>query len=234
MEMKSGEIREFIMYPDPKFNSKVWYYSCFAIGQDSIIVLNVPRNDEIFEIRYDSSILLSYPEFNSLGTAISFSIIQGWEFENYINLEFPKYSEKESFEVFLNGEFIDSIQSIDDMENWHVAFLVEPQSEGILTVTGFNPQGKLIETILIPDWIRNNVNWWSINEISDSEFLEDLDYLSEKQIISIPKRDVIAESNRYIPSWAKIVAGWWYEEKISDDDFLNIIENLVQRNIIVI
>ena len=126
----------------PKYD----HYSCFAIGQESIIVLNVPRNDDTFRIRYDSSILLSYPEFNSQGTSLSFSLIQGWAFDNYMNLEFPRYSKNESFQVFLNDELVDSIQSIDDMGNWHVAFLVEPQSEGILTITGFDPEGKLIES----------------------------------------------------------------------------------------
>jgi len=126
----------------PKYD----HYSCFAIGQESIIVLTVPRNDDTFTIRYDSSILLSYPEFNSQGTSLSFSLIQGWTFDNYMNLEFPRYSKNESFQVFLNDELVDSIQSIDDMGNWHVAFLVEPQSEGILTITGFDPEGKLIES----------------------------------------------------------------------------------------
>lgn len=234
MEMKPGEIREFTMYPDPKFVSKVWYYSCFAIGQESIIVLNVPRNNDTFKIRYDSDILLSYPEFNSQGTSLSFSLIQGWSFDDYMNLEFPRYSENESFQVFLNDEFVDSIQSIDDMGNWHVAFLVEPQSEGILTITGFDPKGKLIEPVLIPDWIRNDANWWLTNEISDSEFLKDIDYLFEKQIVSVPERNVIAESQWFVPSWLKTPVSWWTEEKISDDDFLNIIENLVKREIIII
>jgi len=149
-EMKPGEIMEFTMYPDPKFSSDVWYYSCFAVGQDSIIVLNVPRNDDAFKIRYDSSILLSYPEFDSKGETLSFTLIQGWDFQNYINLEFPKYSENESFDVFLNDIPIDSVQSIDDMGNWHVAFLVESQSEGTLTITGFD--SKLSSPNLTPSY----------------------------------------------------------------------------------
>ena len=56
----------------------------------------------------------------------------------------------------------------------------------------------------------------------------------EKQIITVPDRDIIAESQRYIPSWIKTSVGWWHEEKISDVEFLNIIENLVKRKIIVI
>ena len=176
-EMKPGEIREFTMYPDPKFSSDVWYYSCFAVGQDSIIVLTVPRNDDIFKIRYDSSILLSYPEFNLQGEILSFTLIQGWEFQNYMNLEFPKYSENESFQVFLNDKPIDFIQSIDEMQNWHVSFFVEPQSEGTLTITGFDPNGTPFEPKIIPTQIRHNVISWLNNQISDSEFLENINFL---------------------------------------------------------
>jgi hypothetical protein len=232
-EMQPGEIREFTMYPDPKFSSDVWYYSCFAVGQDSIIVLTVPRNDEIFKIRYDSSILLSYPEFDSKGETLLFTLIQGWEFQNYINLEFPRYSEDESFEVYLNDIPVDSIQSIDDMGNWHVSFFVDPKSKGILKITGFEPEGKLVETILIPEWIRNNANWWSSDEISDLEFLEGINYLFKKQIAYVPQRTITIESQWYVPSWVKNPAGWWHEEKISDDEFLNLIENLVKRKMIV-
>ena len=120
------------------------------------------------------------------------------------------------------------------MGNWHVAFLVEPQSEGTLTITGFDPEGKPIEPILIPDWIQNDVNWWLTNEISDTEFLKDIDYLFEKQIIFVPNRVVIDESQWKIPSWVKTSAGWWAEDKISDVEFLNMIQNLVKRKIIVI
>ena len=233
-EMKPGEIREFTMYPDPKFSSDVWYYSCFAVGQDSIIVLTVPRDDEIFKIRYDSSILLSYPEFDLKGETLFFTLIQGWEFQNYINLEFPRYSEDEKFKVYLNDEPVEFIQSIDDMGNWHVAFFVDPKSKGVLKITGFEPDGKLIETILIPEWIRNDANWWTDGQITDLEFLQGINYLFEKQIVYIPQKSIILESQWQIPSWVKNPVQWWSEEKISDDEFLNIIENLVERKIIVV
>jgi hypothetical protein len=233
-EMKPGEIREFSMYPDPKFSSDVWYYSCFAVGQDSIIVLTVPRNDDTFKIRYDSSILLSYPEFDLKGETLFFTLIQGWEFQNYMNLEFPRYSENENFEVFLNDIPIEFIQSIDDMGNWHVSFFVDPKSEGTLKITGFKPNGKLIETILIPDRIRNDANWWSTDQISDLEFLQGINYLFEKQIVHVPQKSIMIESQWYVPSWVKNSVGWWSEEKISDDEFLHLIENLVKRKIIVV
>jgi len=233
-EMKPGEIREFTMYPDPKFSSQVWYYSCFAVGQDSIIVLNVPRNDDLFKIRYDSSILLSYPEFNVQGNILSFTLIQGWEFQNYMNLEFPKYSEDESFQVFLNDVPIDFIQSNDEMGNWHVAFFVEPKSEGTLSITGFDPNGELIVPKLIPEWLQIDANLWSNDKISDLEFLEGINYLFESQVLFVQSKDVVVQSQWKIPSWVKISAEWWSNDKISDDEFLKIIENLVQRKIIMI
>lgn len=137
------------------------------------------------------------------------------------------------FDVFLNDEIIDSIQSLDDMGNWHVAFRVEPTSQGILKISGFE-EGLPLELSKIPQWVKLNGEWWITNQISDSEFLKGVDFLIEKQIISFPNRDVTLETEWNIPSWVKITVKWWHEEKISDDDFLNLVENLVTRNIIVI
>ena len=136
--------------------------------------------------------------------------------------------------MYLNDEPVEFIQSIDDMGNWHVAFFVDPKSKGVLKITGFEPDGKLIETILIPEWIRNDANWWTDGQITDLEFLQGINYLFEKQIVYIPQKSIILESQWQIPSWVKNPVQWWSEEKISDDEFLNIIENLVERKIIVV
>ncbi len=88
--------------------------------------------------------------------------------------------------------------------------------------------------ISIPDWIKNNAGWWSEDQISDSEFLEGIDFLFEKQIISVPELDVISESQRSVPSWVKNSVGWWYQEQISNDEFLNMIKTLVKLKIITI
>jgi len=120
------------------------------------------------------------------------------------------------------------------MGNWHVAFFVEPKSEGTLSITGFDPNGEPVEPKLIPDWLRNDANLWSNDKISDSEFLEGINYLFERQVIFVQSKDIVVQSQWKIPSWVKISAGWWNDEKISDDEFLKIIENLVQRKIIMI
>ena len=153
--------------------------------------------------------------------------------ETYANFEFPPISGDEKFTVTLNEESIEFIQSVDEMGFWHVAFSVNPTSQGILKISGFE-KGLPPELPKIPKWIKLNADEWSTNQISNIEFLEGIDFLLEKQIVSIPSREVIAESQWQIPQWVKVSTAWWFEGKISDDEFLNIIENLVKREIILI
>ena len=139
----------------------------------------------------------------------------------------------EKFQVTLNDKPIDFIQSVDDMGFWHVAFNVGPTSQGVIKISGFE-KGLPPEIPKIPQWIKQNAQWWATNQISDMEFLEGIDFLFEKGIIFVPGKEMKAEMNWNIPSWIKNNALWWSEEKISDDEFLRAIENLVAREIIVI
>jgi len=119
------------------------------------------------------------------------------------------------------------------MGQWHVAFIVGPQSQGTLKITGFE-KGLPPEMPKIPQWIKTNAEWWITDQISDSEFMEGIDFLFKKGIIFVAGKQIIAESEWHMPSWFKTTASWWSEKKIPDDDFLNAIENLVKRKIIVI
>ena len=232
-KIEPGEILDFSMYPDPAITSDVFYYSCFAPVDTTVIPVTAKKNDGDFDFRYDSGAWYSAAKFDEKGTTMTIRGYNSYPLETYANFEFPPISGNEKFDVKLNDEPIEFIQSIDEMGYWHVAFTVEPTSQGILTISGFE-EGLPPELPRIPTWVKLNADWWSTDQISDSEFLEGIDFLFEKQIISVPERDVISESQWKIPQWVKVSAGWWYEEKISDDDFLNIIENLVKRKIIVV
>jgi len=37
----------------------------------------------------------------------------------------------------------------------------------------------------VPDWVRNNANWWALDQISDDEFVNAIEYLIGKGIISV-------------------------------------------------
>ena len=228
-----GEIIEFSMYPDPSITDDIFYYSCFAPVDSTVIPISTKKNGGDFNFRYDSGAWYSAAKFNDEGTILTIRGYNSYPLETYANFEFPQISGNEKFNVTLNDKPVQFIQSIDDMGFWHVAFTVEPTSQGILKITGFE-KGLPPVISKIPQWIKTNANWWSTDQISDLEFLEGLDFLFQKGIVSVPSKELVVQSSWKIPSWVKTTSLWWSEDKISEDDFLNIIENLVKRKIIII
>ena len=232
-KIEPGEILDFSMYPDPSITDEIFYYSCFAPVDTTVIPITAKKNDGNFDFRYDSGAWYSAAKFDDAGTTLTIRGYNSYPLETYANFEFPPISGSEKFHVTLNDEPVEFIQSMDEMGFWHVAFAVGPTSQGTVKISGFD-EGLPPQMPKIPSWIKTNADWWVRDQISDSEFLEGIDFLFEKQIVSVPERDAVIESQRSIPSWVKTSAGWWHEEKISDDEFLNVIENLVKREIIII
>ena len=232
-KIRPGEIIEFSMYPDPSITDDIFYYSCFAPVDTTVIPITTKKNGGNFDFRYDSGAWYSAAEFNDQGTTLSIRGYNSYPLETYANFEFSPISGNEEFSVTLNDEPIEFIQSIDEMGFWHVAFRVDPFSQGTLKISGFE-EGLPPEISKIPAWIKQNANWWSNDKISDLEFLEAIDFLLEKEIISVSSREIFTESQRHIPQWIKITTNWWSNDKISDEDFLNVLEHLVERKIILI
>jgi len=94
---------------------------------------------------------------------------------------------------------------------------------GAVSFTVFHPS--------VPDWVKNNAKWWSIDAIPDSEFVDGLEDLIEKGIIKIPSTEP-SVSGTNIPGWIKTTAQWWSNNDISDDDFLFAIEYLIKIGVI--
>jgi len=232
-KIEPGEVAEFSMYPDPSITEEVFYYSCFAPVDTTVVPITTKKHDGEFDFRYDSGAWYYDAKFDEEGTTLTIRGYNSYPLETYANFEFPPISGNEKFHVTINGEPIDFIQSIDEMGFWHIAYGVGPTTQDVVTISGFE-KGFPPELPKIPQWIRLSADWWVTDQISDSEFLEGIDFLVEKQIVSVPSKEVIAPTNWEIPFWYKTTVGWWSEEKISDDDFLYAIENLVAREIIII
>jgi hypothetical protein len=66
------------------------------------------------------------------------------------------------------------------------------------------------DSISIPDWIRNNALWWSIEQIDDNTFIQGIE----------------------IPSWIRNNAEWWAHGQIDDKTFVQGLEFLIQKGII--
>ncbi|NNM36577.1 MAG: peptidase, partial [Nitrosopumilus sp.] len=84
----------------------------------------------------------------------------------------------------------------------------------------------------IPDWIKNNAKWWSSSTVSDSEFIDALEYLIQSGLITVNSDAKISISEQTIPDWIKNNAKWWSEGQISDEDFVKSIQYLVKKGII--
>jgi len=99
------------------------------------------------------------------------------------------------------------------------------------TVTEFEPESQQI-----PVWVRNNANWWSDNQIDDSDFVAGMQYLIDKKIMKIPETQIASESSgeTSMPGWIKNNAGWWAEGLISDDDFVKGMQWLVANGIMMV
>jgi hypothetical protein len=66
-------------------------------------------------------------------------------------------------------------------------------------------QNQYGDTKSVPDWIKNNANWWSENLIGDSDFINGLQYLIEYKIIKIDNKKILGkvplEDIKFSSSW---------------------------------
>ena len=83
----------------------------------------------------------------------------------------------------------------------------------------------------IPGWIKDNARSWSSDAVSDSEFIDGIEYFVEKGLIIIPNES-IPPSKQEIPEWIKNNAKWWSNNQITDEDFVKSIQYLVKKGII--
>lgn len=85
----------------------------------------------------------------------------------------------------------------------------------------------------LPEWLKNNAEWWADDSITDREFTDGIEYLIESKILSISdKVKSRGSDNVDVPDWIKNNAKWWAEGKIGDDEFLSGIHYLVEEGII--
>ena len=92
------------------------------------------------------------------------------------------------------------------------------------------------ESTVIPDWVRNNAEWWSKDLIGEGDFLSGIEYLIIQGVIQIPiiPADNGSETSTFVPSWIKDTAGWWAEGLVSDSEFVNGFQYLISQGIITV
>jgi len=93
------------------------------------------------------------------------------------------------------------------------------------------------DDLTLPQWIKYNAGWWSVGQISDTEFINGIKWLIENDIILIENTEgviYVSDSAEKIPSWVRNNSFFWATDKIKDRDFLNSIEYLIRIEVIKI
>lgn len=152
-KIEPGQAASFSIYPDQSVASDVRYYSCFNIGDETVVPLRTTRNGADYNFRYDSTAAFTVDGFDKTGTMLSISGINSFKIPTFVNFEFPRTSDSEKFAVHVNGEPVQFIQSQDETGNWHVAFDIDSTAQDSILISGFeNPGAKPVsggtETLL--------------------------------------------------------------------------------------
>ena len=90
------------------------------------------------------------------------------------------------------------------------------------------------DSLLIPDWIREDALLWSEEKITDDKFTDIINYLIKNEIITISENQFDAMEVNKIPSWIRTTTGWWTDAQIDDKTFVESLEFLVKKSIIPI
>ena len=87
-------------------------------------------------------------------------------------------------------------------------------------------------SVVVPDWIRNNASWWSSGQIDDSTFIRGIEFLIKNEIILVSSEKQNISESQEIPPWIKNNAGWWAEGSLDDKTFLKGLEFLLENGVI--
>lgn len=152
--------------------------------------------------------------------------------------DYPQYA-KSGIHVTLRGSnLIDTKFSSPNSDIVLSGSLANKTQSGIAWLYIFGNPNDASETqttfkteIRVPEWIKKNAGWWATDKVTDSEFLDSIEYLIQEEIIQVPKTQKQQESDK-IPNWFKQNAQWWNEGKIDDETFAKGIQYLISIGII--
>ena len=226
-EVAPGQAVAFSMHPDPAVSSMVVYYSCFAPSDETVYTIKADRGGQAYDLRYESGAWLYRPVFSGDGAEVTIQVTNSYPFETFANLEIPPVTREEAFEVYLDGEAVEFLQSIDEMGMWHLAFDIPKQSQPVIMVRGF-VDGPLLPA-MVPPYLKENAARWAAGLAPDDIMLENLRLLADRSLIS----DGV-EGDPFLPPWLVPLMGWYGSGAITDGEFLAAISYMTERGVILL
>ena len=71
---------------------------------------------------------------------------------------------------------------------------------------------------VVPDWVKNTAGWWASDAISETEFVNAIEYLVKTGIIQVSSSES-TESSQGVPDWVKNNDSWVKARISTDSDF---------------
>jgi len=129
-------------------------------------------------------------------------------------------------------------QTYSDSESFVVTGELDPNCDYDAEIkdvpTTPEPPSQSTDSISIPDWVRNNAEWWAEGQIDDDTFVSGIQFMIKEEIIKVPPTEKKEGSETVIPDWVKNNAGWWAKGQIGDSDFANGLQFLIANGIIAV
>jgi len=95
---------------------------------------------------------------------------------------------------------------------------------------------KQVETIDIPNWIRNNVKWWVVGSTASTDFTsKGVVYMINEEMIHLESPVPYGKSIYFGgdgPNWFKAYAEAWADGEVTNTEFLEKIQILIDTNVL--
>jgi len=200
-------------------------------GEENAIEIVITLADDYEKQNYDPIYFNTVRDSNEESSEKNLSGL-----ENNLEIQVKEGSEKKILTIKESSEFpgvyygtytpsltehphVNIFGTIKNME-FDASFVIEKPEQGTS------------QSYSIPEWVRNNAEWWSEGVINDSDFVSGLQFLIKQGIMQVPQTESNTSTSENIPAWIKNNAEWWAQGVISDDDFIKGVQFLIQNGII--
>mgnify|MGYP003978767293 FL=1 len=216
------------------FNDIKFYFENDIIGEiywDSKLISgkNIPFTFSFYDKNNVSveDLLFVYGITDSSGKEIWSNIGTG---EKYLGILAPDGIYQESIFIPTDGQYEFKLILTGQYSNNFENFLVSTSNFEINSQSILNKE----KTNIIPNWIKNNAEWWAAGSINDDAFIQGLQFLIKEGILEIPSTAQGTSSGNEIPNWIKNNAEWWAAGSINDDAFIQGLQFLIKEGILEI
>jgi hypothetical protein len=95
-----------------------------------------------------------------------------------------------------------------------------------ITIVSIQQGQVMVPEHHLPNWFKNTAKWWSEGRVSDTEFVQSVQYLIQQGTLNIPIYYSKSMTTQTLLPWLRNNAGLWANGKMSDDEFVKALQYL--------